>query len=172
MATLPAPHTWTAGDDATSAYLQTLTDAINFLKDPPRCRAWQSVSQNCTTGTETAITFTSEDVDTDGIHSTTVNTSRFTCVTAGRYKFVGSVGIAGNANGTRTVRLKLNGATTKVAVRQAGNATNTFLEVTEDILLVAGDYIELTMQQDSGSTLATSAATDVTFLHAVWVSNS
>lgn len=169
MALPTAPATITAGTKPTAASFNTYRDNLNFLLAPPRCRAFQSASQNTTSGTETAITFTNEDIDTDGMHSNVTNTSRFTCVVPGRYRFVGGCGIAGNASGTRTIRLRKGGATTIIAIRQPGNASNTFLQITEDILLAAGEYIELTMQQDSAATLATTATSDTTYLHASWV---
>ena len=166
------PHTWVAGDDATSGNLQTLTDWENFLRNPPRARAWQSVAQTIATGTVTALTFTNEDVDTEGIHSQVTNTSRMTIVSAGRYRVIAGCGIAGNATGTRTLRITKNGATI-AAVRLPGNATAAqIMQLTEEILCVAGDYIEVTIQQDSGVGLATSATTDTCYLHVVWVSGT
>lgn len=150
-------------------------DAVNFLLSPPRARVWQSVAQTITnsTGTPTAVTFTSEDVDTDTIHSVASNTSRMTIVTPGRYRCTGSVGIAANATGVRTLRLQKNGVTTIAAVRQAGTAAATqYMQITEDILCVTGDYIELTIEQNSGGSLALSNSSDVTYLHVVWVSTT
>lgn len=174
MATVPSPRTWVAGEVMTAANMNThVRDAINYLLAPPRCEAYQSVSQNCTTGTVTTLTFTSETVDTDGIHSTSVNTSRMTIVTPGRYKVLGGCGIAANATGSRTLRVAKNAATTK-AVRVAANTAgaSTIMQIQDEVLCVAGDFIELTMTQDSGVTLATSAAQDSTYLHVVWVGTS
>lgn len=176
MATLPNPHTWVAGDDATSGNLQTLTDAINFLKDPPRCHAYKSAAvQTLTTAVVAGVTFDLEEVDTDTIHSIVTNTSRFTIVTAGRYRFFGQVTFASNATGTRAVGLYKNGTGTApiAATRLApANGATHIQQVADEILLGVGDYIELGAIQTSGGNLDVQTGSGTTFLHAVWVSNS
>jgi hypothetical protein len=148
-------------------------DAINFLIAPPRCHAYQSVAQTLTTGTTGAVvTFTSEEVDTDGIHSTSSNTSRFTIVTAGRYRFIGQVGFASNATGQRGAFLQKNGTRVTTTRHQATNGVSHYQQVTDEILCSAGDYVELLAMQSSGGNLDTVAGSNETFLHAVWVSTT
>jgi hypothetical protein len=176
MATLPNPHTWTAGDDATSGNLQTLTDGINFLKDPPRARAYQSAATTLTSGAaQVALALGSEDVDGvqgDNLHSTVTNTSRMTIVTAGRYRAIGQVTFVANATGYRTVALFKNGSTVAATRLQAGPTVTHFQQCVEEILCAAGDYIEVAAAQSSGGNLDTVAGQTSTFLHVVWVSNS
>ena len=174
MATLPNPHTWTAGDDATSTFLQTLTSAINFLTDPPRCHAYHNSAQTLTTATFTSVTLDSEEVDTDGIHSTVTNTSRFTAVTAGRYLFIGQISYAAGATGYRLARLLKNGGATPAAYNYALNigASAMGIQVVDEILLGVGDYVELQGWHNQGANLALIAGAGATFLHAKWVSNS
>lgn len=176
MATLPNPHAWVAGDDATSGNLQTLTDAINFLKDPPRCHAFQNSAQSPASGTSfVAVTLDSEtgEVDTDAMHSTVTNTSRFTAVTAGRYRFIGQVAFTNNATGIRAAGLRKNGTTVFAEQTHASAGTVTHYEqVVDEVLLSVGDYVELVCWQTSGGALALVTGAVATFMHAVWASVS
>lgn len=172
MATLPNPHTWVANDDATSTRMQSLTYGIDFLLAPPRCRAYQSTLQTLTTGTAAVVTMTSEDIDTDGIHSTAVNTSRMTIVTAGRYRVIASVAFASNATGLRRVRILRNGSTIASTQLQAVNGSTTSMQCVDEVLCVATDYIEMDATQSSGGNLDTAVGTASTFLHVVWVSET
>jgi hypothetical protein len=170
VATLPAPHTWVANDDATSTNLQSLTDALNFMLAPPRCRAYQSVAQTLTTGTTGAVvTMTSEDIDTDGIHSTSTNTSRMTIVTAGRYLVVAQTCFVSNATGHRDVRIMRNGTRMATSRGQATNGQDHYQQCVDEVLCSAGDYIEMLASQGSGGNLDTVTGSANTFLHVVWV---
>lgn len=116
------PHAWTAGDDATSTALQTLTDSITQLQGgTPTAsgtildmyRAVQATAQTgLTASTFMSITFdtTSEVYDDAAGHSTVTNNSRYIGKTAGRYEVSGVVGFAANATGRRYVQALLNGA--------------------------------------------------------------
>lgn len=164
---LVVPHVWTAGDDALSSYLQTLTDglvqqqggtptATGTVLDMAELR--QTVTQNTTTGTWTAITFDIEDSDLANGHSTVTNTSRYVCQTSGRLTFECGATIAANGTGLRGLRFLKNGTTPLQGrdVRSPAPAANTTeMTITRTIPLVAGDYIELQVRQDSGGTLAT-----------------
>lgn len=175
MATLPAPHTWTAGDDATSTNLQTLTDALAFLIAPPRCHAYRSAAvQTLTTGTLTAIGLDAEDTDTDSMHSNVTNNSRITIVTSGRYRIFAQATFATSATGYRTVGVYKNGSANLLfATRyQAGPTVTHIQQASDEALLTAGDYIEMHCVQASGGNLDVQTGSNATFLHAVWVSTT
>jgi hypothetical protein len=173
MATVPAPRTWAAGEFPTATQFNTeIRDAVNFLLAPPRAHAYQAVAQSLTSGVSAVITMDSEQVDTDNIHSTAASTSRLTIVTAGRYRVIGQVAFASNATGYRTATLLRTGATIAQQRHAAVSGTTHVEQVTDDILCVAGDYIELQADQNSTAALNTSPGTSATFLHAVWVSST
>ena len=74
-------------------------------------RVYNSAAQSITTSSATALTFDTERYDTDTIHSTSVNTSRLTCITAGIYIISGQMEFASNTVGLREVFIQLNGTT-------------------------------------------------------------
>src|SRR4051812_42679726 len=115
---VPVPHTWTAGDNATSTAMQTLTDtglwnlgsATSTSARKPFCQVRQTVVQSlATSGTWQAVTFDTEDADYDSGHSTATFTDRYTAGTAGWYMVSGGCGFAANATGRRGVRYTVNG---------------------------------------------------------------
>lgn len=136
---------------------------------PPRCHAFQSVAQSIPNNTSTAVLLGGEQVDNNGIHSTSVNPSRMTIVTPGRYRCIGQAAFAANATGYRIVYLSRNGG----AVAQSrGNAISivSLQQAYAEILCSAGDYIEMDVQHTAGAALNLIVGATITFLHVVWCS--
>lgn len=127
-------------------------------------RAYNSAVQNLANNTATAVTFDTELFDTDTIHSTASNTSRFTVPSGkgGKWRFTTNIAFAANATGWRGIYLFKNG-TTKIigsAMRHlptSGASTSCVTSVTID--LVATDYIEVYAIQTSGGALDIGHAT-------------
>lgn len=87
-----------SGDEITAADLTGLED---LTIRAPIGRLVQTVAQTgIASNTTTAVTFTTEDLDPDGLHDTGSNTSRVTPTVAGHYRVCGSVSIAGAADHT------------------------------------------------------------------------
>lgn len=88
-------------------------DALNEQFDPPTGRLVQTVAQTgIADNTTTAVTFTTEDLDTEGFHSTSSNTSRVTPTVAGWYRVYGSVAFGGQDDWQfLEVFLRKNGST-------------------------------------------------------------
>jgi len=122
-----------------------------------RARAYNSAALTIATATLTALTLNSERYDTDAIHSTSSNTSRFTIPFDGYYRITGIVSWAANATGSRQTRIMLNGVggtTIGIVLEQASPAGVVLIQqVTADYLLTAGDYVELVVFQNSGGNL-------------------
>jgi len=96
----------------------------NAVWDPPRCRLTNSANISITTsGTAQALTFDTETYDVNGMHSTSVNTSRITVPSdgAGTYHITASVRFANNATGFREIQFRINGTTTIAASRSTVN---------------------------------------------------
>ncbi len=150
-----APRTWSAGEVPTAAqFNQDIRDNPAFLANPPACRAYRTTAQALTTGAATAIAFDAERYDTAAMHSTSVNTSRITIVTAGLYLLTGEVSFASNVTGVREMFLQVNGATRIVdANATAVNGDSTRLGVSTVYKLAAADYVELIAYQTSGGNL-------------------
>lgn len=173
MATVPVPHTFVAGDDATSAVMQTLTDAILYLlgsitssgSRKAFCQLRQTVAQSITTNTWQAVNFDAEDVDYDNSHSTVTNTDRFTAATPGWHSVAGGASFAGNVTGNRGCRYTVNGAAVdgSESVIPAANAAGFPTGVPGRrmwIFLNAGDILRLEAFQTSGAALNTNTIGD------------
>lgn len=104
-------------------------------------------------GTWVAIPFNSEDYDTDGMHDTTVNTTRLTAKTPGLYKVTGRVNWT-TAGVSAPIYLAINRNGSEVAkvnkLPIATDGTGDVIEINTDVMLAAGDYVELLFQQASG----------------------
>lgn len=176
MTAVPVTRTFVAGEVVTAAHFNTnINGPLLFLLAPPILELRQTVSQNLTTSTATAITFTTEDVDSSGMHSTVSNTSRATAVYPGWYRSSGACEVAANATGDRFSWWSVNGTDNNGSVGflagDATAATPTFAR-TKSIFLNSGDYLELISFQSSGGTLATTVSTrDQSSFSMLWVSN-
>lgn len=137
--------------------------AVTLSKEAtrPRVRAYRSTNQTIPNNTATSLLLTAERWDSDGEHSTSSNTSRFTIVTAGVYVMTTHIAWDNNGTGTRLVNFQLNGATDIGASRLPGLATaNQQMSVATVFYFSAGDYVEVVVKQDSGGNLDVVAADD------------
>lgn len=122
------------------------------------CRAYNSALQALVTATITALTFDTEEYDTDAIHSTASNTSRFTVPTGkdGKWRFTGGGSYASNGSGDRYFWWRVNGSTEVhggVAQWPPSPAVISFGAIPVTLALVATDYVELIGYQTSGGNL-------------------
>jgi hypothetical protein len=171
---VPVTRTFVAGEVVTAAYFNTnINGPLLFLLSPPILEVRQTANQNLTNNTTTALTFTSEDVDSSGMHSTVSNTSRATAVYPGWYLFSGKYSPAANVTGSRFVWWLVN--STDVNGSQgdgAGTVGTTFMVNTKKLFLNVGDIAELAALQSSGGTLGTNTGTRAqSAMSCQWVSN-
>lgn len=177
MATVPVTRTWVSGEVVTAAYMNNnLTAVLAWLLAPAICQVRQLVSQSVPNNTATVITFTGEDVDTTGMHSTSVNTSRLTAVYPGWYKADGAPAWAANATGRRLGGWKVNGSDVNASYGgQQTTASGVCVSAARGILvfLNVGDYLEMIGRQESGGALSTTVGAGVDQSHAlvIWTSN-
>jgi len=119
------------------------------------CSVYDSnATQSIASGTDTVVTFDSEFFDTDGFHSTSSNTGRITIPSGknGKYLFCASSFFSGNAT-NKEGRFYKNGNQLLTfgwpsAVGSAGTPLIAILD------LVATDYIEFRVVQNSGGNLS------------------
>jgi len=105
--------------------------------------------------TVTALTFDTEEFDTDGIFDPG-NPTRLTARTAGKYLIMGYVefNTSFGANEMREVDIRLNGFTRIARVVGGSLPTAPFITTISTYYeLQANDYVELTVRQISGGTL-------------------
>lgn len=149
---------------------------LGRLLNPPRARLLQSSGQAVTTGTFTAVTFTSEEFDTVSGHSNVSNTSRYTCQVAGLYLLSGKVAWVHNTTGQRASLWRINGSTvtgSQISLQTNAQASREIQvpAATITVPLAVNDYVELFGFQDSGGSLNTSVGDSATqsFLQAQWI---
>jgi hypothetical protein len=122
----------------------------------PSARVYNNANiSHATSATFQALTFNSERWDSDEIHSTSSNTGRLTCNTAGLYLITGHIEFAANATGNRGARIRLGGSTNIAsALRPAatgGDISDVSVAVT--YRLAETEYVELLSYQSSGGAL-------------------
>ena len=119
-------------------------------------RVYKSGAQSISNVTGTAVTFDTENFDTNSFHSTSVNTDRMTIPTGlgGKYLVVGTFDWAANAVGQRVGYIYLNaGLRYAVSVNNMGASVGNTTQVSGIVEATAGDYISLSCYQDSGGAL-------------------
>jgi hypothetical protein len=175
---VPLPRTWAAGEVISSSRLNVnISDVLTFLSNPPIVECNQTVAQSYATGSTPSVglTFTTEVVDSSGMHSTSVNTSRFVAVYPGWYEWTGGVGFVANATGSRGADWATNGAQVNGSFVWLPCTTSGFAATparTKKIFLNATDYVELWAGQTSGGTLNTSVVNiEQSSVSGKWISN-
>ena len=118
---------------------------------------YKTAAQSISNNTNTALTFTNENFDTDGIHDNSSNTSRFTIPTGkgGKWLFIGAVSWSGNSTGYRQITIQKNGTVASEVYNLAsvvGSVTTSQI-ITFIGSAVATDYFELFCKQNSGGSL-------------------
>lgn len=120
-------------------------------------------AQNLNSGVSTNIPWTAEDYDVGGFHDNAVNNSRLTVPAGlgGYYRISASLAFGSGFASTRIAGHFLkNGAVVRGSAAEIGSAAaGTFpaLNFSTDLLLVAGDYVEVLGYQDSGAARALDA---------------
>jgi hypothetical protein len=173
MATVPAPHSFTSGEVVTAANLNAsgYTPALWALGlsggAKPHFVGYQTVQQTgLSTSGATAVTLDTEAADTDNGHSTTTNTARYTANTAGWYEVHGTCGVSPVTSGDWVDgMITVNGVTGLGGGSSggiffvdrsfsAGSLLN-YLSVSGEVYLNVGDYVELAVFPQGGTSLVT-----------------
>jgi hypothetical protein len=159
MATKPVVATAAAGQKLTAAMwnAQVYGDSNFWVNKKPLCIAYDTAAPSIPTNALTTVNLAAEFLDTDGMHSTSTNTSRITIQTAGWYKVWAAVAFGSNATGTRGGLIKQNGATTiePTYTHVAATNFNTVCRLQEGwVQCVVGDYFEVQAYQNSGAAVS------------------
>jgi hypothetical protein len=142
---------WNSG--ASNWTPQTVTGAIPTLVG---ARAISVTQQSIPNTAWTIVTLDGETFDTNNFHDNSTNNSRLTVPTGkdGYYEIAGSVLWSSNASGVRYLAINKNGSRIMVRVLgEAGSGAATYILITDLVHLAAGDYIELSVYQNSGNPL-------------------
>lgn len=123
------------------------------INNPYRFRAYAGAATSLPAG-DTKINCNQETYDPNSNYDT--STSRYTAPVAGTYSFKGSVAISAGGS-IHNAQLRVNGALVTIGDERTSNtATNHYL-VADDLVLAAGDYVEL-YAYNSGGTVNTNAS--------------
>lgn len=124
---------------------------------PLGTRVYNSGAQTIGNSSSTAVTFDSERWDTDGCHSTSSNTSRLTCQTAGKYHIIANIEFVASTVGDRVIFLRLNGSTIIAAHSVVAPTLNCRMHISTIYDLAAADYVEVLVRQTTAGNLDTVA---------------
>lgn len=136
----------------------------------PRFRARASTGQAFASSTNHApVNLDEEDYDSEGGHSTTTNPSRYTCQVPGIYRITAQGSFTTNATGGRCVAIMVNGGLVAQARSPAMPAGQSWvLQANIDHYLNIGDYVEVGLYQNSGSSLTTATGVSVSPMLMLW----
>jgi len=137
------------------------------------CLVYSSVNQACTSAAYKNLLFDTEVYDTDAFHSTSTNTNRITIPSgkAGKYLFTFLVNFDGNATGRREYYLYKNGVSASImdgSVTSVGAQDTGLTFVAMDDAIV-GDYYNVSVWQNSGSSLNVRLGREKNFFGAVYL---
>jgi hypothetical protein len=142
------------------ADFDALLDAIDDLTEN-RATVYNDAAQSLPNDTATAVTFNQEEADSNGLHSTSSNTSRITIPSGGGgvYQLQAKVAFASNATGYRQLEFRKNGSAVGTLVTQAPiSGVVTVMGIHATLVLAAADYVEVFAYQNSGGSLNIGAA--------------
>jgi hypothetical protein len=125
---------------------------------------YPSGTQTVTTATFTTINFNSELYDTNSFHDNTTNNSRLTIPAGltGYYRISAYIRVNPNALGRRLLTITRNGGGVFSAESTASAASYLSCFVEGILTVAAGEYLEITLYQDAGSSIDTIAGFDST----------
>ena len=149
------PPTFASNATPTAAQFDIISNDLAFLYNPPTCRIFNPNNQTLVSGVSFASLMPSEDVDTDTMHSTSVNTERITFNTAGRYFFTSNAVQQSTLSGVRTMWVQDQAANVygKAAFPQAPISVNAALSVAGTMNAAATQFISQFHFQNSGSNM-------------------
>jgi hypothetical protein len=139
-----------------------ISGATETVFNLPRCNVRKSEDQLFTYGG--AITWDIEDSNTDNIHSNTVDNSRFTCHTAGWYRFTINTQWTPSDTGSREIYTQLtrnDSSRWYPGVDRRNAHTNSESSISSEFYMHVGEYVEALVTFD-GITSATVSHVDVT----------
>ena len=175
--TYTAAGTVAAGDVYTAAAHNIIATDVNNFIVPPLCRVRRATNQSIPNVTDTFVSWTLEDIDTDGMFTATSDT--ITIQTTGVYLVAASVYFAANATGQRIINMMKSPTTASdlaAAFAQSwfpvASATNpSTLSASGLVSCVAGDTIKIVVYQTSGGPLniADTGFTSATQCSIAWV---
>ena len=131
------------------------------------CQSTKSANQSISNETDTTITWNTNTFDTDSIHDTVTNNSRFTVPTGkgGKWLLSCTLDWFNNTAGDRYLTLLVNGTMVQLSYGGAFAAGASNQTLTTILSLSAADYVEIKGYQTSGGALNVVAANRATHMN-------
>jgi hypothetical protein len=149
------PNASSLGGSPASAYVKAPVGPTQFGV-VPAVRVTNSGNEFTSDGVFALVTFDTSQYDNAGMHSTSTNTSRLTAPISGVYDVDAQVVWPGNSNGARELVIMKDGAPfvgrSSITVNSATDVVEQ--QVSTQVDLRAGDYVELLARQSSGGALS------------------
>ena len=139
-----------------NSFVIRYSDGLTINQTVPAAHAFSTVNQTISDNTWTAIAFNSDYWDTDNMHSTTLNTSRMTTITPGKYRYTAHASFVSNVTGIRGMRFKRNGTSQGVTLVQTSSVLTlnpVLLVCVYEFNLLLSDYVEVEVYQNTGGNL-------------------
>lgn len=157
MAYTDPDHTWALGEAASGFHttLNTyLRDQLNALRSPDyMLKVFRTANLSLADSTATQVTWQSSAWNVGSMWSSVTNPTRFTAPVAGVYQLGVNMAFASNTTGHRIASWRPNGSGARWDLQNEDSGGLDVLSATDLILLAANDYIEVSVEQQSGGAL-------------------
>jgi len=138
--------------------------------EKPVARLGQASAQAINSASWTTANWTSETYDNDNMHDNSTNPSRVTAERSGRYRFSFSGGFVSNSTGFRGARLiRSDGTVFGQTLTPTVNGDEVSYALVSDIDLNAGQYVTVSLYQNSGVSLSTQGGNPRMSLSVEWL---
>jgi hypothetical protein len=167
VATIPAWPTLGVGHVMTNGDMTAIKAVTDFMMNLSGGAfvGVQTIAQSIGSGADTALTWDTEEFDTDSGHSLVTNTSRYVANTTGKFWVAGvSAFTIGDTSTTtyRVSKIRVNGSAVKAAAATANmNGIIMYVDVGPRLIsLTSGDYVEICARHNRGSALNSDVSAD------------
>jgi hypothetical protein len=161
------PTTWTSGQtlnaDGSPSMNEQLSSNLLFLYNGHGFRAYRTAAFSLTNNTVSDLQFDAEDYDSDGYFTAPAYTVTIPAGLGGLYVCEGSITLAANATGSRSIFLKKNGTSFAQEQLQA-SADPATISRTAQKRFADGDTFGVSARQKSGTTLAGVTGSDLVIM--------
>lgn len=145
------------GETQEDAIVQSSSTGLKFVTADPstytiKAQASNSVTQSIPDTTETALTFNTEDYDTDTMYAG-ASPTRLTINTSGDFRIEANATFDTNIVGDYYILIKKNGTTTVAQSATISAEESSNISISTSAALLDTDYIEIYVAQTSGGNL-------------------
>jgi hypothetical protein len=164
--------TFTSGQILTATQMNEIGTNVNNYRVPTMCSLYRNAALNhASNNAYVAVPWDAQEfTQTDtGMWAATPNPERISLTTAGVYILTATVATGNSATGLRAIRFTKDGADFSYATVVAGIATGNYMTASAVVTSTGSNYVECSVYQNSGGTLAYTVGAAYMRFSAVWV---